>query len=95
MAFFGAALGVATLASHLVTGDTRTSVRCTTWNLEWFPNGSVHDASPEEQNRRITGAASVLKPLHPDILLLQEVRDYDACSRLGNAIEPGAYHVEI
>jgi endonuclease/exonuclease/phosphatase family metal-dependent hydrolase len=36
-----------------------------------------------------------LKPLHPDILLLQEVRDYDACSRLGDAIEPGAYHVEI
>jgi endonuclease/exonuclease/phosphatase family metal-dependent hydrolase len=36
-----------------------------------------------------------LKSLNPDILLLQEVRDYDACSRLGNAIEPGAYHVEI
>ena len=85
MAFFGAALGVATLASHLVTGDTRTSVRCTTWNLEWFPNGSAYDASPEEQSRRMTDAAAVL----------QEVRDYDACSRLGNAIEPGAYHVEI
>jgi endonuclease/exonuclease/phosphatase family metal-dependent hydrolase len=27
--------------------------------------------------------------------LLQEVRDYAACSRLGDAIEPGAYHVEI
>jgi endonuclease/exonuclease/phosphatase family metal-dependent hydrolase len=27
--------------------------------------------------------------------LLQEVRDYDACSRLGDAIEPGAYPVEI
>jgi endonuclease/exonuclease/phosphatase family metal-dependent hydrolase len=93
--FFGAALGVATLASHLVTGGTRATVRCTTWNLEWFPNGSAHDASPKEQNRRIIDAAAVLKPLHPDILLLQEVRDYDACSRLGNAIEPGAYHVEI
>jgi endonuclease/exonuclease/phosphatase family metal-dependent hydrolase len=65
------------------------------WNLEWFPNGSAHEASPEEQSRRITDAASVLKPLHPQILLLQEVRDYDACSRLGDAIEPGAYHVEI
>ena len=95
VAFFGAALVVAMLASHLVTGGTRATVRCTTWNLEWFPNGSAHDASPEEQNRRITDAASVLKPLHPDILLLQEVRDYDACSRLGDAIEPGAYHVEI
>jgi endonuclease/exonuclease/phosphatase family metal-dependent hydrolase len=83
------------LPNHAGQGSTTEEIRCTTWNLEWFPNGSVHDASPEEQNRRITGAASVLKPLHSDILLLQEVRDYDACSRLGDAIEPGAYHVEI
>ena len=95
VAFSSAALVVAMLASRLVTGGTPATVRCTTWNLEWFPNGSAHDASPEEQNRRITDAANILKPLHPDILLLQEVRDYDACSRLGNAIEPGAYHVEI
>src|SRR5215831_7977802 len=84
-----------TLANYASAGGTPADVRCTTWNLEWFPNGSAHDASPEDQNRRITDAATVLKPLHPDILLLQEVRDYDACSRLGNAIEPGAYHVEI
>jgi endonuclease/exonuclease/phosphatase family metal-dependent hydrolase len=93
--WFSAVVFVAMLASHLGTGSTHKSIRCTTWNLEWFPNGSAHDASPEEQNHRITDAASLLKPLHPDILLLQEVRDYDACSRLGNAIEPGVYHVEI
>jgi endonuclease/exonuclease/phosphatase family metal-dependent hydrolase len=28
-------------------------------------------------------------------LLLQEVRDYDACPRLGNTIQPGAYTVGI
>jgi endonuclease/exonuclease/phosphatase family metal-dependent hydrolase len=91
-----AAIVVATvLANYVGAGSTAGDVRCTTWNLEWFPNGSAHDASLEEQNRRITSAASVLKPLHSDILLLQEVRDYDACSRLGDAIEPGAYHVLI
>src|ERR1051325_7760980 len=94
-AFYGATVVVAMLASRLVTAGTPATVRCTTWNLEWFPNGSAHDASPEEQNRRMTDAATVLKPLHPDILLLQEVRDYDACSRLSNAIEPCEYHVEI
>ena len=31
----------------------------------------------------------------PDIILLQEVRDYDACARLGEAIAPGTYHVAI
>jgi hypothetical protein len=90
-----AAVVVAMWGNHLGAGSSPVIVRCTTWNLEWFPNGSAHDTSPEEQNRRITDAASVLKPLHPDILLLQEVRDYAACSRLGDAIEPRAYHVEI
>jgi hypothetical protein len=33
--------------------------------------------------------------LDPDIILLQEVRDYDACARLGEAIAPGIYHVAI
>jgi endonuclease/exonuclease/phosphatase family metal-dependent hydrolase len=37
----------------------------------------------------------VLKKLNPDILLLQEVRDYDACARLGDAIQPGPYTVSI
>jgi endonuclease/exonuclease/phosphatase family metal-dependent hydrolase len=90
-----AAIVVTTLASQLGTGTTVATVRCTTWNLQWFPNGSANDALPQEQDQRITEAASVLKLLHPDILLLQEVRDYAACNRLGDAIEPGAYHVEI
>src|SRR5258707_345650 len=95
IASFAAIVVSTILANHVGAGSTPGDVRCTTWNLEWFPNGSAHDASPEEQDRRIIDAAAVLKPLHPDILLLQEVRDYDACSRLGNAIESGAYQVEI
>ena len=34
-------------------------------------------------------------PINPDIILLQEVRDYEACARLGEAIAPGMYHVAI
>ena len=70
-------------------------LRITTWNLEWFPNGSAHDATPEVQAQRIGAAADVLRPLNPDIVLLQEVRDYEACARLGEAIAPGMYHVAI
>jgi hypothetical protein len=70
-----------------------TKVRITTWNLEWFPNGSPHDATPEVQAQRIAAAADVLRPINPDIILLQEVRDYEACARLGEAIAPGMYHV--
>jgi hypothetical protein len=34
-----------------------TSIRITTWNLEWFPNGSPTEAPPEQQNQRIKEAA--------------------------------------
>src|SRR5215510_6150610 len=75
-------------------GDAQT-VRCTTWNLEWFPNGSPKEASAAQQEKRIKEAADVLRPIDPDIILLQEVRDYHVCARLGDAIAPGIYHVAI
>ena len=31
-------------------------VRITTWNLEWFPNGFAHDATPEVQAQRSAAA---------------------------------------
>src|SRR6266478_3606780 len=75
-------------------GQSPSKIRITTWNLEWFPNGSAREATPEKQAQRIQAAADVLKKLDPDILLLQEVRDYEACARLGEAIQPG-YAVAI
>ena len=38
---------------------------------------------------------AVSRPINPDIVLLQEVRDYDVCVHLGEAIAPGIYHVAI
>jgi endonuclease/exonuclease/phosphatase family metal-dependent hydrolase len=80
----------------LISGysDAQT-VRCTTWNLEWFPNGSAKERPVAQQDRHIKEAADVLRPIDPDIVLLQEVRDYDVCARLGEAIAPGVYHVAI
>src|SRR5262245_28962300 len=48
-----------------------------------------------QQDQRIKEAADVLRPINPDIILLHEVRDYDVCARLGEAIAPGIYHVAI
>ena len=44
------------------------TVKCTTWNLEWFPNGSAKEASAAQQEQRIKEAADVLRPINPDIL---------------------------
>jgi endonuclease/exonuclease/phosphatase family metal-dependent hydrolase len=93
-AFF-ALLASFVVALALGESPEPTKVRITTWNLEWFPNGSAHDATPEVQAQRIAAAADVLRPINPDIILLQEVRDYDACARLDEAIAPGIYHVAI
>ena len=43
------------------------TVRCTTWNLEWFPSGSAKEESAEQQNQRIKEAADVLRPINPEI----------------------------
>jgi endonuclease/exonuclease/phosphatase family metal-dependent hydrolase len=83
------------VASAVSESTEPTRIRITTWNLEWFPGGSAREASTEQQNQRIKKAADVLRPINPDIVLLQEVRDYDACARLGEAIAPGIYHVAI
>jgi Endonuclease/Exonuclease/phosphatase family len=79
----------------LIAGDTAgaQTVRCTTWNLQWFPNGSANETSVAQQEQRTKEAADVLRPINPDIILLQGVRDYDACARLCEAIAPGIYHV--
>ena len=92
---FGVALFAAFGALPVYGAGEDLSIRVTTWNLQWFPSGSQVEAPPSEQTRRIEDAASVLRTINPDIVLLQEVRDYEACARLGEAIRPGTYHVAI
>src|SRR5678815_1635547 len=87
---------IAALLALSISGHSSAqTVRCTTWNLEWFPNGSAKETPAAQQEQRIKEAANVLRPIDPDIILLQEVRDYDVCARLGEAIAPGVYHVAI
>ncbi|PYI91551.1 MAG: hypothetical protein DME97_13045 [Verrucomicrobia bacterium] len=86
---------VAVLLASVAPTLPAATVRVTTWNLEWFPNGSPKELPASEQDKRIAAAANVLRPLNPDIILLQEVRDYDVCARLANAIAPRTYQVAI
>jgi endonuclease/exonuclease/phosphatase family metal-dependent hydrolase len=83
------------IGTLFVDHTSAANVRLTTWNLDWFPNGTPKEAPPEEQEKRIQAAADVLRKLDPDIILLQEVRDYDTCVRLAEAIKPHTYQVAI
>ncbi len=59
------------VASAVCESTEPTRIRITTWNLEWLPSGSAKEASAEQQNQRINEAADVLRPINPDIVLLQ------------------------
>jgi len=86
---------ISLVAGLLAAAALAAPIRVTTWNLEWFPNGSKKELPAAEQQQRIAAAADVLRPLNSDIILLQEVKDYDVCARLGETIAPHTYHVAI
>jgi endonuclease/exonuclease/phosphatase family metal-dependent hydrolase len=88
-------VAVFALGFWAVASGQSPNVRVTTWNLEWFPNGSPKELAVDAQNVRIAAAAGLLRQLDPDILLLQEVKDYDACARLAEGIRPGTYQIAI
>jgi endonuclease/exonuclease/phosphatase family metal-dependent hydrolase len=89
-------LRVALLLLIALTGSgVGQTIRVTTWNLQWFPNGSAKVAPPEKQTRTIQTAARALIALNPDVLLLQEIRNREACQRLAKALAPLKYEVLV
>src|SRR5436309_2831144 len=80
------------LSISLCVGGT---LRVTTWNMEWFPTGSPRPVASEVEAQRIAQAASHLNVLRPDILLLQEIRDWETCEKLARALEPQKYQVLV
>src|SRR5687767_12301844 len=87
----GIALWFLTLTSSLA-GD---AIRVTTWNLEWFPSGKTTRAPEEVEQQRIQAVANVVEVLNPDVLLLQEVRDWETCEKLAKAVKSLKYHVIV
>lgn len=62
--------------------------RVTTWNLEWFPSGHPNAAKPEIEAANIAAAAKKISEINPDVLVLQEVRDWETCERIAAAVVP-------
>ena len=56
-------------------------VTVATWNLEWFPGGKPN-SSHAERWIHMSGAKDALSNIRPDILCLQEVRDWDSVAEL-------------
>lgn len=62
-------------------------IRVVSWNLNWFP-GKIETPSEEAAKKHMVAAQAALKELKPDILLLQEVRDWQAAEELCSVV-PG------
>ena len=61
------------------------NIRVVTWNLEWFP-GKKQNATPEQQANHMKAAQDALLQLKPDILIVEEVRDWQAVEELVSVI---------
>jgi hypothetical protein len=64
------------------------ALRVTTWNLELSAVAGTNDV-------RLQEAAAALKQLNPDVILLQQVRDWKTCGQLAQALKPAQYTVQV
>ena len=55
--------------------------RIVTWNLDWFP-GKTPAPNPAQRVVHMSEAREGLLDLEPDLLCLQEVRDYESVQQL-------------
>ncbi len=85
----GLALGLAVAPSQAEP------IRVTTWNLQPGVIAGTNASSINFQHGLVQDAAERLKPLRPDIILLQQVADWETCHQLAQALQPENYQVAI
>lgn len=68
------------------------TLRVVSWNLEWFP-GHKPNAEIPEQMDHMEKAKAALAGLNPDVLLLQEIKDWESAEQLCTAVPGLQVHV--
>jgi hypothetical protein len=82
------------VALCLPTGECLAdTLRVTTWNLQAM-NAGPENAGALNQ-LRLSEAAAMLNKLAPDVILLQQVRDWQTCEQLAQALRPADYRVLV
>jgi hypothetical protein len=70
----------------------KNKLRVVSWNIEWFP-GQRPEATAEESAKQMAAAKIALAELKPDVLLLQEIRDWKSAEELCSVIPGLQVHV--
>ena len=68
------------------------TIRVVSWNLDWFP-GKKPEPTADEEKVHMAQAQQALRELKPDVLLLQEVRDWKSAEDLCSAVPNLRVHV--
>lgn len=67
-------------------------IRIVAWNLEWFP-GHKPNPTPEAQAEQMAAAKAALAEIKPDVLLMEEIRDWESAAELCTALPGVEVHV--
>lgn len=70
-----------------VAAEPKNVLRVISWNIEWFP-GKRHTSTPEQAAAHMELVQGEIKRLNPDILLAQEIGNWQAFSDLVS-VAPG------
>jgi len=86
-----------TLAAFFVMAlpSVAAPLRIATWNLREPAATATSDPSQKNADARIQDAAVALGRLDPDVIILQQVRDWQMCQQVVQALQPAAYSVQV
>ena len=70
-------------------------IRVTSWDLRPGAAAGTNTLSSRFRQSLVQDAAQSLKKLRPDVLLLQQVADWETCRQLAQALRPEIYQVAI
>src|SRR4029077_12111503 len=71
-------------ASSQPAGASTRTITIAFWNIQWFP-GQRPDATSNAEQRQAAAVHKAMKQIDPDILGLEEVRNFD---KAGLAVQP-------
>jgi endonuclease/exonuclease/phosphatase family metal-dependent hydrolase len=84
------------LALSLLAAPSQAAlIRVTTWDLQPGASAGTNGWSRDIQQSLVREAADSLKKLNPDVIMLQQVADWETCHQLVEALQPESYEVTI
>lgn len=63
------------------TAEEKDGLKVVSWNIEWFP-GKRNFARAKEMQKQAEVVSAAIAEINPDILLAQEIRDWESFARL-------------